>query len=96
MYMNTLILLSSKQSNSSIEASPMFLDLAGHGWIAWMQDSKITFKWNWSGRRFVARLVGVKTMLELFDSRHLVFESKVVRGPSEDRSVPVASWVGSH
>ena len=35
-------------------------------------------------------------MLEIVDSRRLVFESKVVRGPSEDQSVSVASWVGSH
>lgn len=74
----------------------MFLDLAGHGWIACMRDSKITIKWTWYGRKFVAWIVGVKTMLDLIDGRHLAFESKMVRGPLEDQSVSVASWVGSH
>lgn len=37
MYMKTLIILSDKLSNSLIETSPMFLDFAGHGWIAWMR-----------------------------------------------------------
>ncbi|KAJ5870075.1 hypothetical protein N7455_005016 [Penicillium solitum] len=74
----------------------MFLDFAGHDWIAWMRDSKTTLKYTWYGRKFVAWLVGVKTMLDLVDSCHPVFESKMVRGPLEDQSVPVASWVGSH
>ena len=96
MYIKTPIMPSDKLSISLIEASPMFLDFAGHGWIAWMRDSKITLKYTWYGRKFVEWLVGVKAMLDLVDSRHLVFESKMVRGPLEDQSVPVASWVGSH
>lgn len=74
----------------------MFPDFAGHGWIAWMRDSKITFKCNWSGSKSVARLMGVKTVLELVDSRHLVFEPKVVRGPSEYQSARLHRGLGSH